>query len=65
MENGRVSGIVDQEQASWYPEYWEYVKTMWGSVDTWETMWPLEVVKFLRSYDDIRLLDLPIRTALQ
>jgi Phosphotransferase enzyme family len=65
VENGRVCGIVDWEQAGWYPEYWEYIKTMWGCVDTWETVWPLEVVQFLRPYDYIRLLDLQIRTALQ
>jgi Ser/Thr protein kinase RdoA (MazF antagonist) len=38
VENGRVSGIVDWEQAGWYPEYWEYIKTMWGSINTWETV---------------------------
>ena len=65
VENGHVSGIVDWEQAGWYLEYWEYVKAMWGCVDAWETVWPLEVVKFVRPYDYIRLLDLPIRTAFQ
>ncbi|KAI1907384.1 hypothetical protein LOZ12_005161 [Ophidiomyces ophidiicola] len=25
-ENGRVSGIIDWENAGWYPEYWEYTK---------------------------------------
>jgi Ser/Thr protein kinase RdoA (MazF antagonist) len=24
----RISGIVDWEQAGWYPEYWEYCKAM-------------------------------------
>jgi Phosphotransferase enzyme family len=65
VENGRVSGIVDWEQAGWYPEYWEYIKTMWGCINTWESVWPLEVVKFLRPYDYIRMIDLEIRTALQ
>jgi hypothetical protein len=65
VQGGRVSGIVDWEQAGWYPEYWEYVKAMWGCTDTWDTVWPLEVVRFLRPYDYIRLLDLPIRTAFQ
>lgn len=65
VENGHVSGIVDWEQAGWYPEYWEYIKTMWGCIDTWEGVWPLEVVKFLRPYDYVRLLDLHIRSVLR
>jgi aminoglycoside phosphotransferase (APT) family kinase protein len=65
VEEGHVSGIIDWEQSGWYPEYWEYIKTMWGCFDAWETEWPLEVVKFLRPYDYVRLLDLPLRTAFQ
>lgn len=65
VENGHVSGIIDWEQAGWYPEYWEYVKTMWGAVSTWESPWPLEVVKFLRPYDYILMIDLQFRTAFQ
>jgi aminoglycoside phosphotransferase len=65
VEGGRVSGIVDWEQAGWYPEYWEYIEAMWGCADTWDTVWPLEVVRFLRPYEYLRLLDLPIRTAFQ
>lgn len=65
VENGCVTGIVAWEQAGWYPEYWEYVKAMWGCTGTWESVWPLEVIKFVRPYDYIRLLDLPIRTAFQ
>ena len=26
MERGRISGIVDWENAGWFPEYWEYTK---------------------------------------
>ena len=32
VENGHISGIVDWEQAGWYPEYWEresYVGKCW------------------------------------
>ena len=25
-ENGRITGIVDWENAGWFPEYWEYTK---------------------------------------
>lgn len=38
VEEGHVIGIVDWEQSGWYPGYWEYVKAMWGCVDTWETV---------------------------
>lgn len=44
VENGHISGIIDWEQAGWYPEYWEYVKAMWGSIGTWSTVWPLNIV---------------------
>lgn len=26
VKNGKISGIVDWENAGWYPEYWEYIK---------------------------------------
>jgi aminoglycoside phosphotransferase (APT) family kinase protein len=26
VEDGKITGIVDWEEAGWYPEYWEYVK---------------------------------------
>jgi thiamine kinase-like enzyme len=26
----RIAGIVDWEQAGWYPEYWEYCKLLYG-----------------------------------
>jgi aminoglycoside phosphotransferase len=61
VEGGHVSGIVDWEQAGWYPEYWEYVKAMWGSIGTWETSWPLSIPKWLKPYDYLTLIDQPIR----
>ncbi len=30
VKDGRISGIVDWENAGWYPEYWEYIKCRWG-----------------------------------
>ena len=27
MKNGRISGIVDWENAGWFPGYWEYTKS--------------------------------------
>lgn len=26
----RIAGIIDWEQAGWYPEYWEYCKLLWA-----------------------------------
>lgn len=26
----RIAGIIDWEQAGWYPEYWEYCKMLYG-----------------------------------
>jgi aminoglycoside phosphotransferase len=31
IHNGHVSGIIDWEQAGFYPEYWEYCKTLVSS----------------------------------
>ncbi|OBS19984.1 hypothetical protein FPOA_11707 [Fusarium poae] len=28
MHNGRISGIVDWENAGWFPDYWEYTKAL-------------------------------------
>ena len=63
VENGHISGIVDWGQAGWYPEYWAYIKSMAGSFDHWETIWPLEVANFLQPYDFMRLIELPIRSS--
>lgn len=30
VKDGRISGIVDWENAGWYPEYWEYTKCYFG-----------------------------------
>lgn len=30
VEDGRISGIVDEENAGWFPEYWEYTKCHFG-----------------------------------
>jgi hypothetical protein len=30
VKNGRISGIVDWENAGWYPEYWEKTKCHFG-----------------------------------
>jgi aminoglycoside phosphotransferase (APT) family kinase protein len=32
LQNGRLSGIVDWENASFMPEYWEYTRAMWTSM---------------------------------
>ncbi|KAI9051357.1 hypothetical protein LZ554_004404 [Drepanopeziza brunnea f. sp. 'monogermtubi'] len=30
VEDGRISGIMDWENAGWFPEYWEYTKCHFG-----------------------------------
>ncbi|KAF4634077.1 hypothetical protein G7Y89_g4030 [Cudoniella acicularis] len=30
VKDGKISGIVDWENAGWYPEYWEYTKCHFG-----------------------------------
>ncbi|KAI1962405.1 hypothetical protein LOZ58_002746 [Ophidiomyces ophidiicola] len=30
LENGKLSGIVDWENAGFKPEYWDYTKAVWG-----------------------------------
>jgi aminoglycoside phosphotransferase len=64
VQEGHVTGILDWEEAGWYPEYWEYIKTMQGCATRWETLWPLQIEKFLKPYDYMRLIDLPVRTRL-
>ncbi|KAG9251344.1 phosphotransferase enzyme family protein [Emericellopsis atlantica] len=44
----RVKGIIDWEQAGWYPEYWEYCKMLYGVElgHEWRTDdWPDNIVK--------------------
>ena len=39
----KVSGIIDWEQAGWYPEWWEYSKMQFGVAETDEWIlddWP-------------------------
>lgn len=32
----KIAGIIDWEQAGWYPEYWEYCKLLYGVEDDHE-----------------------------
>jgi aminoglycoside phosphotransferase len=61
IENGHISGIIDWGQAGWYPEYWEYVKLMWGGKYDWQTKWPLYFDHFMKRYDYERLIDKELR----
>jgi hypothetical protein len=65
VENGHISGIVDWEQAGWYPAYWEYVKAMCGDFDCWDTQWPLDIAKFLEPFNFALLVDKPLRRELR
>jgi hypothetical protein len=42
--HGRLAGIVDWENAGWYPEYWDYTKAYF--VTKWHKRW-------LRMVDDV------------
>ena len=53
VENGHVSGAVDWEQTGWHPEYWEYVKSMYGCLCC-------GVAEFLEPYDHMRLIEIGI-----
>ena len=64
IESGHVTGLLDWEEAGWYPEYWEYVKAMQGCAEIWDTLWPLKIEIFLPSYHFERLIDLEVRRSL-
>lgn len=61
VENGRITGIIDWEEAGWYPEYWEYIKAMYAVGGDWAIKWPLYIDKYLKPYDYMRLLDMGLR----
>lgn len=48
----KVIGIVDWEQAGWYPEYWEYCKMFYGVEDSHEWSSAGWVSKIMRAFDD-------------
>jgi aminoglycoside phosphotransferase len=64
VNEGHIMGIVDWQDAGWYPEYWEYVTIMYGCAGTWDSRWPLQIEKVLQPHDYMRLIDLPIRSQL-
>lgn len=64
VHEGHVVGIVDWQDAGWYPEYWEYVTAMFGCAGAWDSEWVIKVGEFLQPHDYMRLIDLPIRSQL-
>jgi thiamine kinase-like enzyme len=48
----RITGIVDWEQAGWYPEYWEYCKLLYGVEYSHEWRSAGWTEKVMKSYDD-------------
>ncbi|POR30952.1 Phosphotransferase enzyme family protein [Tolypocladium paradoxum] len=48
----RIVGIIDWEQAGWYPEYWEYCKLLYGVEDSHEWREDGWADKVMDSYDD-------------
>ena len=65
VDKGHVVGILDWQEAGWYPEYWEYVNMMQGCAGLWDTLWPLKIEEILQPYDYMRLIHQPIRNQLQ
>ena len=47
VKDGRISGIVDWENAGWFPEYWEYTTAMNSN---YIKGWREEINKFLTPY---------------
>jgi hypothetical protein len=56
VKDGRVTGIIDWENAGWFPEYWEYVKAV-GYKEWEERAFKKRVREFLRPYDEEVELD--------
>ncbi|RSL82348.1 hypothetical protein CDV31_016943 [Fusarium ambrosium] len=48
----KIEGIVDWEQAGWYPDYWEYCKLLYGVEYTHEWRKDGWVDKVMESFDD-------------
>ncbi|KAJ5154949.1 uncharacterized protein N7500_010388 [Penicillium coprophilum] len=48
VKNGYVVAIIDWELSGWYPEYWEFAKTLliWGCQNDWTEY----VVRILQPY---------------
>ncbi|KAF2175446.1 hypothetical protein K469DRAFT_743344 [Zopfia rhizophila CBS 207.26] len=45
---GRIAGIIDWEMAGWWPAYWEYTKSLFGS--RYMPWWKVLVAKVLDPY---------------
>jgi hypothetical protein len=46
---GRITGIIDWEMAGWWPAYWEYTKSRFGS--RYQTWWKTLIAHVLDSYE--------------
>lgn len=51
-DSHKIEGIIDWEQAGWYPEYWEYCKLLYGVEYNHEWREAGWVDKIMRSFDD-------------
>jgi len=56
---GKITGIIDWEMAGWWPDYWEYTKSLFGN--KYEPWWTTLVPKVLHPYRH----ELQIERALQ
>ena len=48
VKDGKVTGIIDWELSGWYPEYWEYAKSLY--VWRWQSDWYDYLEKILHPY---------------
>lgn len=62
IRDDKIVAILDWEFAGWYPEYWEYVKALYG--DEWQTEWPLLVDRMFPIYHYELMLHNLVYTAL-
>jgi len=65
VDKGHIVGILDWQEAGWYPEYWEYINMMQECAGLWDTLWPLKIEEILQPSDYMRLIHQSIRNRLQ
>lgn len=48
IKNNKIIGIIDWEFSGFYPEYWEYIRSMFGI--PWDNKWLLCIEKVIEPY---------------
>lgn len=62
IKNNNIVSILDWEMSGWYPEYWEYVKTL--SSVKWSSDWVIYAQNITENYDFEFIVDDNIRKLL-